>query len=178
MKAKLAELEREKGEEVVTVQVPVEAQRFRRLSVEERVEIVRKLYFDGLTYDQIAKILRISPRDIAKAIRGEKIAETEKDKLRAEIRDEADKLRAEIQKLRAEIQEYGQKIRELEDRLNRASVFVRATFGHFTAEYSDLFESQRVSGDLDVFCPYCRKFVHLTYIRGKWVCERCHRVPF
>ena len=51
MKAKLAELEREKGEEVVTVQVPVEAQRFRRLSVEERVEIVRKLYFDGLTYD-------------------------------------------------------------------------------------------------------------------------------
>ena len=168
----MAELEREKGEEVITVQVPVEARRFRRLGVEERMEIVRKLYFDGLTYDQIAKVLRISPRDIAKAVRGEKIGErTETDKLRAEIRDEADKLRAEIQECR-------QKIRELEDRLNRASVFVRATFGHFTAKYSDLLGSQRVRGDLEVFCPYCRRFVYLTYIRDRWVCERCHRVPF
>lgn len=177
MKAKLAELEekgREKGEEVVTVQVPVEARRFRRLSVEERVEIVRKLYFDeGLTYDQIAKILRISPRDIAKAVRGE-IEQTEADKLRAEIR------------------ECRQRIKELEERLDRASVFVRATFAHFTAEYSDLFESQRVKGKLFVFCPYCRKLVHLTYKevptpnsekeREKtvkmWVCEKCGKVPF
>ncbi|MCW7079462.1 MAG: hypothetical protein OCU22_10115 [Canidatus Methanoxibalbensis ujae] len=179
METKLAELEREKerekGERVITVQVPVEVQRFRRLSVEERVEIVRKLYFDeGLTYDQIAKVLRISPRDIAKAVRGEKITETEADKLRAEIR------------------ECKQKIKELEERLDRASRFIRATFAHFTVEYSDLFGSEKVKGKLFVFCPYCRKLVHLTYKevptpesekeREKtvkmWVCEKCGRIPF